>query len=99
MNFFEQQELARRNSRRLIVLFVLAIVAIVIAVNAAATLLYQFFVLPAAARGIGAQLPHGFYFTNTVVVVGLILRRNLAGDEPAEGRWQRRRATGRRTRG
>ena len=73
MNFFEQQELARRNSRRLIVLFVLAIVAIVIAVNVAATLLYQFFVLPTAARGIGAQLPHGFYFTNTIVVVGLIL--------------------------
>ena len=73
MNFFEQQELARRNSRRLIVLFMLAIVAIVIAVNAAATLLYQFFVLPTAARGIGAQLPHGFYFTNTIVVVGLIL--------------------------
>jgi Zn-dependent protease with chaperone function len=73
MNFFEQQELARRNSQRLIVLFVLAIVAIVIAVNAAATLLYQFFVLPTAARGIGAQLPHGFYFTNTIVVVGLIL--------------------------
>ena len=73
MNFFEQQELARRNSRRLIVLFALAIVAIVVAVNAAATVLYQFFVLPAAARGIGAQLPHGFYFTNTIVVVGLIL--------------------------
>lgn len=73
MNFFEQQELARRNSRRLIVLFALAIVAIVVAVNVAATLLYQFFMLPAAARGIGAPLPHGFYFTNTVVVVGLIL--------------------------
>ncbi|HJW53145.1 MAG TPA: M48 family metallopeptidase [Burkholderiaceae bacterium] len=73
MNFFEQQELARRNSRRLIVLFTLAIVAIVVAVNAAATLLYQFFVLPVAARGIGAQLPHGFYVTNTIVVVGLIL--------------------------
>jgi len=65
MNFFEQQELARRNSRRLLVLFVLAVIAIVVAVNIAATLLYAGF--------ISARLPNGFYLTNTVVVLGLIL--------------------------
>ncbi|HSQ09172.1 MAG TPA: M48 family metallopeptidase, partial [Burkholderiaceae bacterium] len=73
MNFFEHQELARRNSQRLIVLFVLAVVAIVIAVNLAATFVYHVFVLPAGARWMSSQLPNGFYFTNTVVVLGLIL--------------------------
>jgi Zn-dependent protease with chaperone function len=73
MNFFEHQELARRNSQRLIVLFVLAVIAIVIAVNLTATFVYHVFVLPAGARWMSSQLPNGFYLTNTVVVLGLIL--------------------------
>ena len=73
MNFFEHQELARRNSQRLIVLFVLAVIAIVVAVNVAATVLYHAFVLPTGMRWAAAQLPNGFYVTNTVVVLGLIL--------------------------
>ncbi len=73
MNFFEHQELARRNSRRLVVLFVLAVIAIVIAVNVAATVLYHVFIVPTGMRWGAAQLPHGFYVTNTVVVLGLIL--------------------------
>jgi preprotein translocase subunit Sec61beta len=40
MNFFEHQEAARRLSRRLVVLFALAVVAIVIAVNLVATFVY-----------------------------------------------------------
>jgi len=73
MNFFEHQELARRNSQRLVVLFVLAVIAIVIAVNVAATVLYHLFIVPTGLRWGAAQLPNGFYFTNTVVVLGLIL--------------------------
>ena len=73
MNFFEHQELARRNSQRLVVLFVLALIAIVIAVNVAATVLYHLFIVPTGLRWGAAQLPNGFYFTNTVVVLGLIL--------------------------
>jgi Zn-dependent protease with chaperone function len=73
MNFFEHQELARRNSQRLVVLFVLAVIAIVIAVNVAATVLYHVFIVPTGMRWGAAQLPHGFYVTNTVVVLGLIL--------------------------
>ena len=73
MNFFEHQELARRNSQRLVVLFVLAVIAIVIAVNVAATVLYHLFIVPTGLRWGSAQLPNGFYFTNTVVVLGLIL--------------------------
>src|SRR5687768_12435702 len=40
MNFFEHQAAARRTSTRLVVLFVLAVVGIVIAVDAAAWLVY-----------------------------------------------------------
>jgi Zn-dependent protease with chaperone function len=72
MNFFEHQELARRNSQRLIVLFILAVIAIVIAVNFAATVIYHMFIVPTGMRWGAAQLPNGFYFTNTVVVLGLI---------------------------
>ncbi len=71
MKFFEHQELARRNSRRLIVMFVLAIIAIVIAVNVAATLIYHGFLFQGGVRA--PALPAGFYFTNTLVVLGLIL--------------------------
>jgi Zn-dependent protease with chaperone function len=73
MNFFEHQELARRNSQRLVVLFVLAVIAIIVAVNVAATVLYHAAVVPTGMRWAGSQLPNGFYFTNTVVVLGLIL--------------------------
>ncbi len=73
MNFFEHQELARRNSQRLVVLFVLAVIAIVIAVNVAATVLYHGLIVPTGLRWGTSQLPNGFYFTNTVVVLGLIL--------------------------
>jgi Zn-dependent protease with chaperone function len=64
MNFFEQQETARRTSRRLIVLFALAVTAIVIAVNVVATLLYFTVFAP--------PLPRGFYLTNTLVTLLMI---------------------------
>ena len=49
MNFFEHQEAARRMSRRLVVLFVLAVIAIVIAVNVTATFVYLAFLPPPMA--------------------------------------------------
>lgn len=76
MNFFEHQEVARRNSRRLVVLFALAVIATVIAINVAATVLWHFFAAPIGVRG-GGALPNGFYFTNTVVVLGLIFGGTL----------------------
>jgi Zn-dependent protease with chaperone function len=75
MNFFEHQESARRNSRRLVVLFVLAVIATVVAINVAATVLWHLF-NPLGVRG-DAGLPNGFYFTNTVVVLGLIFGGTL----------------------
>ena len=77
MNFFEHQEAARRNSRRLVVLFALAVVAIVIAVNVAATVLFHTFSAPVGLRWHSGVLPNGFYFTNTVVVLGLIFGGTL----------------------
>ena len=72
MNFFEHQEIARRSTRRLIVLFAIAVVAIVIAVNIAATAIYLGFLMPAGALRATAALPNGFYFVNTILVLGLI---------------------------
>jgi Zn-dependent protease with chaperone function len=64
MNFFEHQEAARRLSRRLVVLFALAVVAIVIAVNVIATVAYLGLFPP--------PLPRGFYLTNTLVTLLMI---------------------------
>ena len=64
MNFFEQQEAARRMSRRLVALFSLAVIAIVVAVNLTATFVYLGFFAP--------PLPRGFYLTNTLVTLLMI---------------------------
>ncbi len=87
MNFFEQQELARRASTRLIVLFCLAVVAVVVAVNAIGAFLYLSLTGSHGALG-AAALPRGFFATNTVIVLALIgggtwweLNRLAAGGE------------------
>ena len=72
MDFFEHQEVARRSTRRLIVLFAIAVIAIVVAVNVAATALYLGFLMPAGTAPAAAALPTGFYFVNTLLVLGLI---------------------------
>ena len=72
MDFFEHQETARRSTRRLVVLFAIAVVLIVIAVNFAATALYFGFLMPSATPRVAAALPAGFYFFNTCIVLGLI---------------------------
>ncbi len=75
MNFFQNQEQARHSTRVLIVLFVLAVICIVLAVNVALATLY----LTAFTRqgtwaryGIDA-LPHYFIFTTTGVVLLFII--------------------------
>ena len=72
MDFFEHQEIARRSTRRLVVLFAIAVVLIVIAVNLAATALYFGFLMPSATPRVAAAVPAGFYFLNTCIVLGLI---------------------------
>ncbi len=72
MDFFEQQEIARRSTRRLVVLFAIAVILIVIAVNAVATAIYLSFLMPAGFARTTAALPAGFFFLTTCVVLGLI---------------------------
>jgi Zn-dependent protease with chaperone function len=88
MNFFEHQELARRSSKRLVVLFVLAVIAVVIAVNVVGAFIYLNATSHRGPFGPATALPHGFFLTNTVVVLLLIgggtwfeLSRLAAGGE------------------
>ncbi|MEB0021581.1 M48 family metallopeptidase [Actimicrobium sp. CCI2.3] len=70
MDFFEQQEQARRQTRTLLILFLLAVSAIVLSVNVAAALLWI------AYQGGKFSAPHvypaAFFFTNTALTLGLI---------------------------
>lgn len=72
MNFFEHQDQARRNTKRLVVLFVLAVIGVVIAVNVVGALVYVS-VMP-HPRGVpgAAALPNGFFAVNTLVTLALI---------------------------
>ena len=72
MDFFEHQEVARRASRRLVVLFVLAVACVVVAVNVVGAGLYFTTLVPAGRPWTAAALPNGFFLTNTLVVIGLI---------------------------
>jgi Zn-dependent protease with chaperone function len=72
VDFFQHQEIARRSTRRLVVLFVIAVVAIVVAVNFAATSIYFGFLMPSGTARLAGALPTGFYFINTCIVLGLI---------------------------
>ncbi|MGB6055813.1 MAG: peptidase, partial [Burkholderiaceae bacterium] len=70
MDFFGQQEQARRQSRTLVLLFALAVILIVICVNLALALLWIW----ANGEPLSAphQYPRGFFATNTVVTLALI---------------------------
>jgi len=73
MDFFEQQASAHRQTRRLIFLFVLAVMVIVIAVNAALALIWI------GMSGMHFSIAHthtypkGFFATNTIVTLGFIV--------------------------
>ncbi|MEY2897324.1 MAG: hypothetical protein RL669_1593, partial [Pseudomonadota bacterium] len=64
MDFFEHQDQARRRTRRLILLFVLALVATVVAVNLAGLIVF---------KSAGLPLPRHFYLTNSLVTLMFIL--------------------------
>lgn len=70
MNFFEQQEHARRQTRTLIILFVLAVIAIVVAVNLTAALLWIW--AQGGTLSGPNSYPNGFFLANTLITVGLI---------------------------
>jgi Zn-dependent protease with chaperone function len=66
MNFFEHQHLARRNSRRLVLLFILALVALIVVTNVLLSIVWRMTV------GMGG-LPAYFYAANTFVILLLVL--------------------------
>lgn len=67
MNFFEHQAQAHRESKKLLFLFVLAVIAIVLAVNGTLALLWLWSKgMPAAET---FTYPRGFFLTNTVVTL------------------------------
>ena len=72
MNFFEHQEVARRSTRRLVILFTLAVIVIVIAVNVAAAAIYLSLVAQVGFTSNAGTLPAGFFVVNTLIVLGLI---------------------------
>src|SRR6202050_4463784 len=73
-NFFQNQESARRSSRLLIVLLILAVVTIVFAVNGVLAVIFVVAFAPSgtwARQGLAA-LPQYFFAANTGVVLALI---------------------------
>lgn len=70
MNFFQQQDHARRQTRTLIILFVLAVIAILAAVNGAMALVWSW---TTTGYVLGMQeYPRGFFATNTLITLTLI---------------------------
>jgi len=70
MNFFEQQHHARRQTRMLVLLFALAFIAIVLAVNFVMALLW--ILIQGQAWSGAHHYPQSFFLTNTLVTVTLI---------------------------
>ncbi|WP_442781532.1 M48 family metalloprotease [Collimonas fungivorans] len=70
MTFFEQQHQARQETRKLVLLFALAVIAIVVAVNLAMALLWIFKF--GSHHGALRQYPKGFFEVNTLVTLLLI---------------------------
>lgn len=66
MNFFQHQDRARRQTRRLVWLFVLAVLAITLTMNALGAWLWPFFMRP-------RPLPNYFFVLISAVVLGIIL--------------------------
>jgi Zn-dependent protease with chaperone function/uncharacterized tellurite resistance protein B-like protein len=77
MNFFEQQDAARRHTTRLVLLFLLAVVAIVIAVNIVSALVFVGVSANTAGGGARINAPASFYATVTLVTLALIAGGSL----------------------
>lgn len=71
MNFFEQQDHARRQSRTLLLLFMLAVIAIVVAVNVAMALISIW--MQGQPLSGHHSYPKGFFLANTFITLALIV--------------------------
>lgn len=76
MDFFAQQDHARKQTRHLVLLMVLAVIAIVVLVNVIAAFSWRWL-----QNGFGAvsysSYPNGFFLTNTLITAGLIVGGTL----------------------
>jgi len=72
VNFFEQQDAARRQTTRLVLLFLLAVVAIVIAVNVLVGFVFMGLSAEALTRGESFFLPQSFHLYVTLATLALI---------------------------
>src|SRR6185436_10609261 len=70
MNFFERQDAARKGSRALVIVFLLAVVCIVVAINAVLAVVW---VWMAAGHEGPKRVPGGLFAVVTLVTVGVIL--------------------------
>ncbi|MBE0627953.1 MAG: M48 family metallopeptidase [Burkholderiales bacterium] len=77
MNFFEQQDAARRRTVRLVVLFLLAVAAIVLAVNIVAALVFVGVSAETASGSLRIKAPASFYATVTMATLALITGGSL----------------------
>ena len=77
MNFFEQQDAARRQTTRLVVLFLLAVVAIVVAVNIVSALAFVGISADTATGGARVNAPASFYAIVTLATLALIAGGSL----------------------
>ncbi|MBE0619874.1 MAG: M48 family metallopeptidase [Burkholderiales bacterium] len=78
MNFFEQQDAARRQTMRLVVLFLLAVVAIVVAVNFVAALAFAGMSTDHLTGAKRVAAPASFYLIVTLATLALIAGGSLA---------------------
>jgi Zn-dependent protease with chaperone function len=72
LNFFEHQQLARRNSRVMVLLFALSVIAIVLAVNVVVGAVYAIADAPESAAPSLASVPRAVWTASTVVTLGII---------------------------
>jgi len=77
MNFFEQQDAARRNTRHLVMLFLLAVVAIVVAVNIVSALAFTAGYAELVTEGRHVMAPRSLFVFVTLATLALIAGGSL----------------------
>jgi Zn-dependent protease with chaperone function len=75
MNFFERQDAARRSTKGLVAIFVIAVACIVVAINIAMAVAWLW--LGAGERGVPRHVPAGLFFMTSIVTVGVIFSVSL----------------------
>jgi len=75
MNFFERQDAARRSTKGLVAIFVIAVACIVAAINIVMAAAWLW--LAAGDQGVPQRIPSGIFFVTTIVTVAVIFTVSL----------------------